>query len=593
MNNPLLIDFLNLKKSLKKHVMSMMMLFVLFTSVNVFSQNFENVAITGVISGNNTNNCLFSATSPTIPTLARVRVQQISGGGTVRIYQTGDNFTYEHNSGFTAGIPNNLTRFRISFLLADGVTLIPLNDYRFVINDIDGPNNESLATNCGSGIRFTATAIPTNLVVDNTPPDLNATGTVNETGGLTSRVMYEFNDLNQIVFDCYANNGFIKEFDINYNNFTIATPLYAVCLNDTDGDGVSDDLDLDDDNDGILDSVEAGGNDPNGDHDGDGLPNFLDVTDNSGAHPTYIANADGSVTNYTDADSDGLPDIYESSLAGDTIPNHLDLDSDDDGCSDANEYYNVATADGGDGGVYGVGAPAVNPTGTVIAASYIGAYANVVSPAADPDGDGLTGICETDNDNDGILDATDPDDTNPDICGDSDGDGCDDCSVGTDNFGPLSDSLPLNDGTDTDADGLCDAGDPDDDNDGILDATDSNDTNPDICGDSDVDGCDDCSVGTDNFGPLSDSLPLNDGTDTDGDGLCDAGDHDDDNDGILDATDPNDTNPDICGDSDGDGCDDCSVGTDNFGPLSDSLPLNDGTDTDADGDITAVSSYCL
>ncbi|NHM05585.1 hypothetical protein G4L40_12850, partial [Flavobacterium sp. TWA-26] len=83
-------------------------------------------------------------------------------------------------------------------------------------------------------------------------------------------------------------------------------------------------------------------------------------------------------------------------------------------------------------------------------------------------------------------------DTNPDICGDSDGDGCDDCSVGTDNFGPLSDSLPLNDGTDTDADGLCDAGDPDDDNDGILDATDPNDTNPDICGDSDGDGCDDC-----------------------------------------------------------------------------------------------------
>ncbi|WP_264549478.1 gliding motility-associated C-terminal domain-containing protein [Flavobacterium sp. N2820] len=373
------IDFFSVKNSCRKHTRFLLVLFVFFSTVNVFSQNYENVAITGVISGNNTNNCLFSATSPTLPTLARVRVQQISGGGNVRIYRTGDNFTYEHNSGFTAGIPNNLTRFRISFLLADGVTTIPVNDYRFVINDIDGANNESLATNCGSGIRFTATAIPTNLVVDNTPPDLNATGTVNETGGTTSRVMYEFNDLNQIEFDCYANNGFIKEFDINYNNFTIATPLYAVCLNDSDGDGVTDDLDLDDDNDGILDSVEAGGNDPNGDHDGDGLPNFLDVTDNSGAHPTYIANADGSVTNYTDADSDGVPDVYESSLDGDSIPNHLDLDSDDDGCSDSNEYYASLTADGGDGGVYGIGVPAVNPNGTVVAASYIGSFANVVS----------------------------------------------------------------------------------------------------------------------------------------------------------------------------------------------------------------------
>ena len=230
---------------------------------------------------------------------------------------------------------------------ADGVTLVPSNDFRFVINDIDGPNNESLATNCGVSVRFTATADPTNLIINNTPPDLNATGTVNETNGAPSRVMYEFNDVAIIEFDNYANNGFLKDFDMNQNNFPIVNPLYSVCLNDSDGDGVTDDLDLDDDNDGILDVTEAGGNDPNGDNDGDGLPNFLDTSNNTGASPTYIANADGSVTSYADLDSDGLPDIYESSLDGDAIPNHLDLDSDDDGCSDANEYYNLATADGG------------------------------------------------------------------------------------------------------------------------------------------------------------------------------------------------------------------------------------------------------
>ncbi|WP_299611098.1 SdrD B-like domain-containing protein, partial [uncultured Aquimarina sp.] len=43
---------------------------------------------------------------------------------------------------------------------------------------------------------------------------------------------------------------------------------------------------------------------------------------------------------------------------GDDIPNHLDLDSDDDGCSDANEAYNDANADGGDGGQFGTVDPA-------------------------------------------------------------------------------------------------------------------------------------------------------------------------------------------------------------------------------------------
>ena len=62
---------------------------------------------------------------------------------------------------------------------------------------------------------------------------------------------------------------------------------------------------------------------------------------------------------------------------GDGITNTLDLDSDADGCSDANEYYNLATADGNDGGVFGVGTPTVDANGLVtgpVAASYTGTY---------------------------------------------------------------------------------------------------------------------------------------------------------------------------------------------------------------------------
>ncbi|MFC0078248.1 hypothetical protein ACFFLS_14450, partial [Flavobacterium procerum] len=71
---------------------------------------------------------------------------------------------------------------------------------------------------------------------------------------------------------------------------------------------------------------------------------------------------------------------YACDRDGDGIPNQLDLDSDGDSCSDANEYYNSRTADGNDGGVYGTGTPAVNSNGTVQAASYSGSYVNPLSP---------------------------------------------------------------------------------------------------------------------------------------------------------------------------------------------------------------------
>ncbi|MEP3211410.1 MAG: T9SS type B sorting domain-containing protein [Maribacter sp.] len=58
------------------------------------------------------------------------------------------------------------------------------------------------------------------------------------------------------------------------------------------------------------------------------------------------------------------------------IPDHLDLDSDGDGCSDANEFYKEENADGGDGGEYGTGVPVVDANdGTVDIASYLRVFA--------------------------------------------------------------------------------------------------------------------------------------------------------------------------------------------------------------------------
>jgi len=53
------------------------------------------------------------------------------------------------------------------------------------------------------------------------------------------------------------------------------------------------------------------------------------------------------------------------------VPDFLDTDSDDDGCSDANEAYNDENADGGDALEFGIGVPNVNPDGTVDGASYV------------------------------------------------------------------------------------------------------------------------------------------------------------------------------------------------------------------------------
>ncbi len=180
---------------------------------------------------------------------------------------------------------------------------------------------------------------------------------------------------------------------------------------------------------------------------------------------------------------------------------------------------------------------------------------------ADSDGDGAGDEC------DGCV--ADPNKTTGGVCGcgnpdtgDSDGDGVLDCA----------DSTPNGTGT-TPADT---------DGDGVANGSDSHPNDKTKCSDQDNDGCDDCSTGTFD---VSD-----DGTDTDGDGLCDvtdpvdtnncpkaleSGQVDLDGDGVSDFCDVSPANPTSCGDSDADGCDDCSSGSFD--------PLDDGLDTDGNG----------
>jgi len=118
---------------------------------------------------------------------------------------------------------------------------------------------------------------------------------------------------------------------------------FNICDADTDGDGVSDIFDLDSDNDGIYDVDEVGGTDANNDGIADGTPSATGIPASAGTGTTPI-----------DTLSDGSFDFQNT-------------DSDNDGCSDANEAYNDANADGGDGGQFGVGDPAtVDPVNVLV-----------------------------------------------------------------------------------------------------------------------------------------------------------------------------------------------------------------------------------
>ncbi len=70
----------------------------------------------------------------------------------------------------------------------------------------------------------------------------------------------------------------------------------------------------------------------------------------------------------------------------------------------------------------------------------------------------------------------------------------------------------------------------DDDNDGFTGGFDTDPVDAQLCQDIEGDGCDDCVSGAFD--------PFDDGTNTDGDPLCAAGDDDDDNDGCADPIDP-------------------------------------------------------
>ncbi|ARN79108.1 hypothetical protein BST97_14560 [Nonlabens spongiae] len=252
-------------------------------------------------------------------------------------------------------------------------------------------------------------------VVDNDGrhPPREESGSITLMAGTYSLEVLYFDDTGGQILEVEYSSSSISRRSLPFS--VLGTGTDSTC--DGDGDGLVDRLDLDSDNDGIPDNVEAqatvGYVAPSGlDDDGDGLDNAYDATpngssDGSGSLGLTPLNTDGSgEADYRDLDSDGdgLFDIGESGL----------------GLVDGN-------ADGRTDGVVG---------------------ANGLDAAVDTSDDYL--------DPNGIVDVPSDDLTDSDLDALSGGD---------------VDYRDVNNDQDTDGDGVADRLDVDDDNDGILDAT--------------------------------------------------------------------------------------------------------------------------
>ncbi len=322
---------------------------------------------------------------------------------------------------------------------------------------------------------------------------------------------------------------------------------------DADLDGIINMLDLDSDNDGIPDVVEAGGVDVNG---------------------------DGKLDNFVDADGDGLSDQVDRNLFGaynsgvglglkdtdgDGVPNQFDLDSDNDGIPDVRE---VGGADANnDGRIDGfidlnndgisdhiVGANALLRTGPDInndgrADSY---------PYHNMDRDGVPNPYDLDSDGDGIVDVIEAGFIDANYDGRIDG------PIGPNGWSTIVSSMPTLTLRNSDSDPYPDYLDIDSDNDGIPDLIEGPATAQfrfPLGVDSDGDGIDDAFDTWKNVWGGFGNYPI----DTDGDGTPDYLDLDSDGDGVPDIKEGHDYNFDgafnentvLMGtDADGDGLDD-------------------------------------
>ena len=260
---------------------------------------------------------------------------------------------------------------------------------------------------------------------------------------------------------------------------------------DTDGDGIPNTRDLDSDNDGIPDVVEAGGVDANN----NGRIDSNTDANGDGWSDAVTGAANALIITGADGNNDGLPDSYvTANLDAKGFSNPYDLDSDGDGITDNKESGLPGDTDGNSIiNSSDAGYADVNSDGWSDA---IAALSSLNLP--NTDGTGRPNYLDIDADDDGITDNVEGQTTSGYAApsgSDTDGDGIDNQYDNFVGFGGNG-IQPVN----TDATDNPDYTDTDSDNDGLSDRIEGNDYNG-------------------NSKPDDVVTPL--GVDTDGDGLDD------------------------------------------------------------------------
>lgn len=210
---------------------------------------------------------------------------------------------------------------------------------------------------------------------------------------------------------------------MSLNLFAYAIDMLPKLAGDVDEDRLENQLDLDSDNDGIPDVIEAGGIDANNDgmiddpfnnqgtlsslpdSDNDGLFDFLDADDNP-VFPNPI----------NDSDNDGWEDSVDGSIGGDFdndgVADGNDPDDDNDGVDDIND-----------------------------------AFPRDPDESRDTDGDRIGNNADTDDDGDGVIDTADAFPLDASEVADQDNDGIGDNADLDDNNDGIPDEPPMPDDT--------------------------------------------------------------------------------------------------------------------------------------------------
>ena len=316
---------------------------------------------------------------------------------------------------FTSGFSSNGVTITITFstpVEAVGFDLVHVNGNgtngdKFTITATNSLNNTIYPT-------FTSSATPSYTVDNNT--GVVDSNTNASTAGDNANVGVNFYDSEKIssITILWQDCDICTAGNVHGSGITGLT--FCKDILDSDNDGTPDSIDIDDDNDGILDAIESGIYAPNGDEDGDGVPNYKDPIDNGN-------NGDSSNTDYTDSNSDGIPDVYDNDVDG--VPNHLDLDSDNDGIPDNIEaqstsgYIAPSGIDSDNDGLDN--AYDTTPNGNANGAGSIGITPVNTDNNATVGSDAVPDYLDLDSDGDGIYDIVESGSGLTDIAGGADG----------------------------------------------------------------------------------------------------------------------------------------------------------------------------